>query len=773
VASVSQQAFIVIEAPNGDVREVPIGNLAVVIGRDESADIRVNDKKVSRRHVAFRVDEGQLLVEDLGSVNGVKLNGRRVETKDDFNEGDIVKFGGYQVTVRPTPRAVRSEVSSPIGKDSGERESISEELYAFLEPRMGQGDAEASSQGFELASDTHKIEPALIGLDPPVKGERFILQLGENIIGRLEDCDIPILDASISRQHARISLQAGATLIEDLNSSNGSFIDDEPVRSGDLAHDDLLRVGSIKFSVQLPETFVRESGVRRREGIAPKPPRLNSMGPFTLIGGLLLLAFLVGSVSWFTQAEKPFTVLTSLFDFGDDTSTDAPPDSEETDTLKDGQVPAPKGDQANTQIKNESAIKAPPSKPRLVGSSTTPFGARDSEGWPLNLPKVNIDFEFDEFVQEMLAKAEVQLGEENYDGALEILKLLIAKDPINSEARRLTVEIENQKVARAKIKKAEALEAKGAKAKAMAIYKSLIGDPRFGPMATKKLDAFSDAAITKEIETAVREMKNRSTWSRAHARLILILEIDPKQERARKLIGSLERKMRERKIRFSPYRSSNAVRMSSPPSGQNLDSILKNHLSERSLMPAAKFYLRGDFERAQRSALRVAKKKAPKGRRKAARTMLRALDRIKAKYERVRTALGNDPSEAWFYFREFKKIETEIIPAELNSFWRQELEASIADAYADQGEAMFVQERYEEAFTKWDAGRKLRPDNVQIEAGLAKLERMAQNIRTEADLLLQQTKPGACDRFRRITKMTSADTDIHRLGRKMAMRVCN
>lgn len=784
MASVFGEVIIVIEAPNGDVRELSVGKSALVIGRDESADIRVNDKKVSRRHVAFRVDGAQLLVEDLGSVNGVKLNGRRVDGKEDFNEGDVVNFGGYQVTVSPTSQSAAAEISTPIKKGPGEVESISEELYAFLEPRMAES-SEASSHEFDAALDSHDIEPALIGLDSPVKDERFILQVGENIIGRLDDCDIPILDASISRQHARISLQAGSTLVQDLNSSNGTFIDEEAVQSGDLAHGDILRVGSIKFSVQLPEVYVRESRTRRKAGGASNASTLSAFGPFSLIASLLMLAILVGSVSWFVRADKPFTVLASLLDFDEKSPMpdefEAPPSKENTPSHSNEAAKAKlvaKRDQQNKPellvVGGEENLDRRAKGPAPTQTSTSPFGGRDADGWPLNLPEVNPDFDFDAFVYEMLAKAEQQLAQQEFDRARGTLRLLLSKDPINAAAKRMIVGIENQAQASAKLRSAEALALRGQKARAIAIYKTLTSHLVFGALATQKVDALKKDVITQELAEARSESKKRKTWSKAHARLLLVLELDPKHKQARERIAAMEKKMRSNKIRFSAYRVGKDATTASVDKDRNevSDSLLAGHLSDRSLMPIAKFYLRGDFERAQRSALRLVKKKSKKQRRAAARKMLRALDRVKAKYARVRTALGNDPSEAWFYFSEFQKEERAILPAQLKSFWRTELEISIAEAYAAQGEMMFVQERYEEAFTKWDAGRKLRPENAKIEAGLAKLEVMAQKIRIEAELLLQQTKPGACDRFREITKMTASNTDIYKIGRAMALRVC-
>ena len=66
---------------NGE--RLPLSPPGIVVGRGNDADLRVNDPGVSRRHVEFRVAEGthgpRVSVHDLGSTNGVLVNGRRVE----------------------------------------------------------------------------------------------------------------------------------------------------------------------------------------------------------------------------------------------------------------------------------------------------------------------------------------------------------------------------------------------------------------------------------------------------------------------------------------------------------------------------------------------------------------------------------------------------------------------------------------------------------------------------------------------------------------------
>ncbi|MFO0945276.1 MAG: GGDEF domain-containing protein [Planctomycetota bacterium] len=69
------------------------------------------------------------------------------------------------------------------------------------------------------------------------------------IIGRGSDCDVTILDTSASRQHAYIEQRAGTFMIADMESTNGTFVNDMRVDKRLLEAGDLIRIGShiLKF----------------------------------------------------------------------------------------------------------------------------------------------------------------------------------------------------------------------------------------------------------------------------------------------------------------------------------------------------------------------------------------------------------------------------------------------------------------------------------------------------------------------------------------------
>jgi hypothetical protein len=95
-----RRAAIVLEV-NG-VRH-PLEPPGLVIGRGTDADLRINDPGVSRRHAEIRVlpaaNTPSVSIVDLGSTNGMLVNGQRVKHAQ-LEDGSVVKIGNTSMTVR-------------------------------------------------------------------------------------------------------------------------------------------------------------------------------------------------------------------------------------------------------------------------------------------------------------------------------------------------------------------------------------------------------------------------------------------------------------------------------------------------------------------------------------------------------------------------------------------------------------------------------------------------------------------------------------------------
>ena len=91
-------------------------------------------------------------------------------------------------------------------------------------------------------------ECCLVQIHGPELGKKYALENGELTIGRVEGNHIVVDLDNVSRRHARIHAQGGRVYVEDLGSTNGTFLNDDevaqptPLRSGDL-----VKVGSSIF----------------------------------------------------------------------------------------------------------------------------------------------------------------------------------------------------------------------------------------------------------------------------------------------------------------------------------------------------------------------------------------------------------------------------------------------------------------------------------------------------------------------------------------------
>ncbi len=80
------------------------------------------------------------------------------------------------------------------------------------------------------------------------RAERVVLDPGqETSIGRHPNCTITVSQASVSRKHARVFFEAGGYFVEDLNSSNGTYVNDQRISRVSLADNDRLRCGDFEL----------------------------------------------------------------------------------------------------------------------------------------------------------------------------------------------------------------------------------------------------------------------------------------------------------------------------------------------------------------------------------------------------------------------------------------------------------------------------------------------------------------------------------------------
>jgi predicted component of type VI protein secretion system len=119
----------------------------LLIGRHAECDIQIDSRKISRRHCCIAQVADYLVVRDLGSTNGVRINGVRV-LEGRLNENDELMIGGcrYRVSWQAVggalpqpeqPRRVKAEQQRPapaIAVDEEERLEACDEPVPLIDP---------------------------------------------------------------------------------------------------------------------------------------------------------------------------------------------------------------------------------------------------------------------------------------------------------------------------------------------------------------------------------------------------------------------------------------------------------------------------------------------------------------------------------------------------------------------------------------------------------------------------------------------------------------
>ncbi|MBB4960352.1 FHA domain-containing protein [Micromonospora polyrhachis] len=68
-----------------------------MIGRGEEVDIRIDDRRVSRRHATVKLVGGRVLLSDAASTNGTWLNDQRISVVREVRDGDRIRIGGVEL----------------------------------------------------------------------------------------------------------------------------------------------------------------------------------------------------------------------------------------------------------------------------------------------------------------------------------------------------------------------------------------------------------------------------------------------------------------------------------------------------------------------------------------------------------------------------------------------------------------------------------------------------------------------------------------------------
>jgi pSer/pThr/pTyr-binding forkhead associated (FHA) protein len=153
-------------------REFSVAGM-LVIGRDTSAGIVLEDGEVSRRHASVSTGPSGLEVEDLGSTNGTYVNGEKIEGSRALSEGDKLRIGTTVLEVSLPVQATKiasvipepedpgaTKMASVMSPEEAERAAKAEEALRHAEPEAEDEEATVVPEDKQAAPAPTFEQPA-------------------------------------------------------------------------------------------------------------------------------------------------------------------------------------------------------------------------------------------------------------------------------------------------------------------------------------------------------------------------------------------------------------------------------------------------------------------------------------------------------------------------------------------------------------------------------------------------------------------------------------
>ena len=232
---------IVIHWMDGSVETFRLGERTCIGRGKDGNDIAIPDsyQSVSRKHLEIRQESNGYRLIDLGSRNGVLVNG--IYAKDMYlSDGDEIRIG-------QNDEGQEIRIEFQLGSEALLSQLVAEEQVTIL-PSVG------------LASEAPLNQPHFKIRWQNGKTNYFPVQKDKTLVGRSPEADLPIPDTLrfVSTHHFEILKTDSGFVIRDLNSTNGTLLNNQPLEPEHLyplGNESIVRIGDDEYGVSIGFTF--------------------------------------------------------------------------------------------------------------------------------------------------------------------------------------------------------------------------------------------------------------------------------------------------------------------------------------------------------------------------------------------------------------------------------------------------------------------------------------------------------------------------------------
>ncbi len=278
------------------------------VGRSEENELRLEDRSVSRQHAVIEVGSGGLKLQDLGSYNGTRINGARVEGSAPLHAGDQVSFAhvlfrladpAADITTGPAAERAAAGDTGPLSRLSDETMIRQSDQISWRDLRAtGAGARDEQTRLFQVLAGAGELLAAQRDLDDICEP---ILDLVEQAFGpertfillREEEEAEPVIRASrLKGRRSQDRMVLSRTLMNRVLEERAAFLVDDALSDPDLAARQSIIMQGVRSAMAVP-LVDREEVLGLLYADSSDPHRFYStdeLRAFTLLANVIAVA---------------------------------------------------------------------------------------------------------------------------------------------------------------------------------------------------------------------------------------------------------------------------------------------------------------------------------------------------------------------------------------------------------------------------------------------------------------------------------------------------
>jgi pSer/pThr/pTyr-binding forkhead associated (FHA) protein len=264
--------------PNGEHATALLATGVNRIGSDPEGAVVLNAPGILARHLEIHITSTGANLQLPEGAGPVTVNGKPVKELMALRTGDQVGFGPVVAKFVATDPAKTVAGSSPLPAS----------VVAAAQAMAADGDIGAT----RVRAAAPKF--VLRGVSGNTFGKMYGVS-GPMTIGRSAECDIAIPVEEISRRHALVKPNASGLQVEDLGSSNGTFINNKRVQAGQLNPGDELRLDQVRLILVAPGMEIQQ--VQQKPNAPDTVSSSGNAGLLKAVAGVVIVGSLA-FIAW-------------------------------------------------------------------------------------------------------------------------------------------------------------------------------------------------------------------------------------------------------------------------------------------------------------------------------------------------------------------------------------------------------------------------------------------------------------------------------------------